>query len=257
MGKLVLEDLKDFVWAATHHDYLLGILVTSQAQAKIKSEGWSFGAGKSTFGLSYFKQYVWGGNFDKAMEHMIGFPHELAPFLKPPTTPGVFCDDIQLWAGKHKAHDNDVRELAYFLTTQRPHINVIIATCPHRGMLQKDFREELFSFEIIVPKRGVFEVQRLKRNIPFYNPLDVSERLRYFGEGPFLDLSSAEKKRYLEWRQWRDEEAKQTIKLLQDPTHKKGEAKQTILRRELRERGYRFANGDFNEAWQASRRQQP
>jgi len=95
---------------------------------------------------------------------------------------------MQIDFGKHKSHDKDLQELAYFMTLQRTNIAVIIGTASHRNMLQKDFREELFHFEIFIPKRGTYKIQQLKRWVPFKDSLRQREKLEPFGIGPFLAL---------------------------------------------------------------------
>nr|MDO8132602.1 hypothetical protein [Candidatus Njordarchaeum guaymaensis] len=104
---------------------------------------------------------------------------------------------------------------AYFMTTQRTSISVIVGTAPHRNVLQKDFREERFNFEIIIPVRGTFEIQKLKRWIPFDDPLKQRERLDPFGKGPFLSLTPDEQAWYYEWRFQRDKKAKSRLKIFQ------------------------------------------
>jgi len=215
-----LKTLADYVWTAINKNYLLGILVTSQAEARVKSEGWSFGAGKSTFGLEFVKSYCYGGEFDEVKRHTISFVEELEPFLGPPRTKAIYIDDMQIDFGKHKSYDKKMQELAYFLTTQRTHIAVIVGSAPHRDMLQKDFREELFHFEVIIPKRGTFEIQRLKRWIPFQDPLSHRERLEPFGIGPFLSLTPEEQAWYDEWREARDQKAKARLRIFQKEDEK-------------------------------------
>jgi len=73
---------------------------------------------------------------------------------------------LQIDFGKRESHDKELQELAYFMTVQRTSIAVIIGTASHRNMLQRDFREELFRFEILIPKGGTYEIQQLKRWVP-------------------------------------------------------------------------------------------
>jgi len=218
-GKITLQSLADYTWTAINSDYMLGILVTSQAEARIKGEGWSFGAGKTSFVLQYAKQFCYGGDWEAVCKHLISFAHELKPFVQPGAkrTPAVIIDDMQLDFGKHKSSDPDLKELCYYLTVQRPNLGVILGTTSHRGMLSKDFREEIFHFEVIVPKRGLFEIQQLKRWIPFDDPLRVRERLEPFGVGPFLSLEPEEQAWYDEWRTRRDLKAMERLRLLKQP----------------------------------------
>ncbi|MDH5439055.1 MAG: hypothetical protein OEZ48_00145 [Candidatus Bathyarchaeota archaeon] len=220
MAKYRLDNIVDYVWTAINRNYMIGILITSQAEARIKGEGWSFGAGKSTFALEFAKRYVFGGDWEMTKAHLISFVDELEPFLGPPRKPGIIIDDMQIDFGKHKSHDKTLQELAYFMTVTRPDMSVIIGTASHRNMLQKDFREELFHFEIIIPKRGMYEIQQLKRWIPFRDPLRQRERLEPFGYGPFLALRPEEQAWYDEWRAARNERAKARLKIFQKDGNK-------------------------------------
>jgi len=111
----------------------------------------------------------------------------------------VLIDDMQLTLGKHQQHNPEIKELAYYLTTVRPYVKIWIGTAPHRDMLQKDFRE-LFHFEIICPRRGVYEVQQLKRWIDFKRPTKIKERLRYRGQFVFSKLPPDMQEWYDAWR---------------------------------------------------------
>ena len=76
-----LGKLERYTKVAIREGYLLGILVTSQAQASLPSEGWSFGAGKTTFALKWAKDMCYGGDFEKVKENLIGFAEQLEPFF--------------------------------------------------------------------------------------------------------------------------------------------------------------------------------
>ena len=212
-----LGKLERYTKVAIRDGYLLGILVTSQAQASLPSEGWSFGAGKTTFALKWAKNMCYNGNFEQVKEHTICFAEQLDPFFDPdtPTTPCVVIEDMQFDFGKHRSRDRDIQELGALFTMQRPQVNVIIGTAPHRGQLAKYFREELFHFEVIIPERGLYEIQRLRRWIDFKDPVNVKETIDPAGVMGFLDLNPKEKEWYLEWRNWRDKEAKSRVRIFQ------------------------------------------
>jgi len=214
-----LTTLAGYIDAAIKEDHFLGILFTSQAEGSIKSELWGYGVGKSTLALNFMKTFIYGGNFEEVKRHIVGFAYQLRPFLEEASpTRGVLWEDMQIDVGKHRAHDVDVQELAIQLTIERPHLKVLMGTVPHRGILQKDFREELFHFEVIVPSRGTYEIQRLKRWIPYRDPLRIKERCEAFGAGVFMRLTREEQKWYEQWRNWRDTEARKRVKLLRPPT---------------------------------------
>ena len=82
-------------------------------------------------------------------------------------------------------------------------------------MLQKDFREELFHFELFIPKRGTYEIQQLKRWVSFKDPLRQREKLEPFGVGPFLALPPDEQEWYDEWRIERNRKAKERLGIFQ------------------------------------------
>lgn len=207
--------LMDYINLAIHQNYLIAILVTSSAEAKIKSLGMDYGAGKSTEAM-HICNYCYGYNWEKVKNNMIALPYELkAIFDRPYVTNAVLYDDMQATLGKDKQYDPEVRELAYYMTTIRPYLKVFIATAPHRGMLQKDFRE-FFHFEIIVPFRGTYEVQKLKHWIDYKNPTRMKDRLQYKGEGPFLSLPSEMQKWYDGWRHKKNKEIRSRLSIFQD-----------------------------------------
>jgi len=217
---LTLSDLSSYINMAIEEDHLIGILFTSEASGYLKSDGWSYGAGKSTLAMNYAKYIIYKGDFEEVKKHLIGFAWQLRPFLENPTpTKCVLWEDLQIDVGKNKAHDPDVQALAYHLTIERPHLKVLIGTTSHRGMLQKDFRELLFNFEVIVPERGSYEIQMLKRRIQFDNPSKISERFNINpqGLGNFFKLLPEEQMWYDQWRDWRDAEARKRVKLLRAP----------------------------------------
>jgi hypothetical protein len=218
---LTINDLQWHIDTAIKDNHFLGILITSEAQGVLESEGWGYGAGKTTTALNLAKYRIFNEDFNRVKEHLIGFAYQLQPFLiNPNPTPCVIWDDMQVDVGKNKAHDQDVMDLAYQLTIERTHLRVLIGTVPHRGMLQKDFREEIFHIEVIVPKRGVIEIQKLKRWIPFHRPLNIEEKFVPLGNTVMFDLLPEEQTWYDEWREWRNKEARKRVGLLQNPNEK-------------------------------------
>jgi len=220
-----IKYIEEYIQAALKEDHLLCILITSEAQARLPSEGWSYGAGKSTLAMNLAKYEVYNGDFEQVKKHMIGFAYELKKFLRPPSTPCVIWDDMQNDVGVDAANDKAVKQLFKLLTMMRPYLKVLIGTAPYRGILAKHFREYLFHFEIFIPTRGVFEVQRLKRWTPFHRPLDQRESFdkESFRVGTFFDLEPEEKEWYLEWRRKRDAEAIERVELLKSPEEKEME----------------------------------
>jgi len=220
-----LRYIEEYIQAALKEDHLLCILITSEAQARLPSEGWSYGAGKSTLAMNLAKYEVYNGDFEQVKKHMIGFAYELKKFLRPPPTPCVIWDDMQNDVGVDSAGEKAVKQLFKLLTMMRPYLRVLICTAPYRGILAKHFREYFFHFEIFVPARGVFEVQRLKRWTPFHRPLDQRESFdkESFRIGTFFDLEPEEKEWYIQWRQKRDIEAIKRVELLKSPEERRRE----------------------------------
>ena len=205
----------DYIHLAIKDNYLLYILITSSAQAKVKSLGLDYGMGKSTRML-WMLNTIYAGNWEKVKKNIVARPVQIRHILdRGFKTLAWGWDDMQATVGKDKQHDPKVRELAYYMTTLRPYYNVMIATAPHRGMLQKDFRD-LFHFEIITPIRGRYEVQQLKRWIDYKKPTRTKDRLRYRGEGFSMALPNHMEVFYQAWRHKQNQLIRKHISLLRD-----------------------------------------
>jgi len=233
--------LIDYINLAIRQNYMVNILITSSAEAKLPSLGFDYGAGKSTEMLNLLK-LIWG-TWERVKRNLVGIPYEIKPILERPFKSLAWgWDDMQLTVGKDKQNDPDVKELAYYLTTVRPYYSVMLGTAPHRGMLQKDFRE-MFHFEVIIPVRGIYEVQQLKHWIDFKNPQRIKDRLRYKGQMIFSKLPPDMQKWYNKWRHSKNLEIRKTISLFDKAT---GSAlkleniseKQKILVKRLFKRGF-------------------
>jgi len=205
----------DYMNLAIKDNYLIYILVTSSAQAKVKSLGLDYGMGKSTRQL-WMLNLIYAGNWEKVKKNMVARPVTIRRILdRPYKTLAWGWDDMQATVGKDKQHDPKVRELAYYMTTLRPYYNVMIGTAPHRGMLQKDFRD-LFHFEVITPVRGRYEVQQLKRWIDYKKPTRTKDRLRYKGEGFSMALPDHMEVWYQAWRHKENQLIRKNIALLKE-----------------------------------------
>jgi len=204
--------LKDYIDLAIYRNYMITILVTSSAEAKIPSLGMDYGVGKSTVALEMGCE-CYAGNWNKIKDNIIATPYQCKLILDRPHRTNCFVwDDMQMTVGKHQAHNPDVREFVYYLTTQRPYFAVMIGTAPHRGMLQKDLRE-FFHFEVIVPVRGVYEVQQLRHLIDFDDPKRLKDRMRYKGEAPFLELPKDIQTWYDKWRHEQNLQIRKRLKI--------------------------------------------
>lgn len=202
----------DYINLAIADNYLLYILITSSAQAKVKSLGLDYGMGKSTRML-WMLNTIYAGNWEKVKRNMVARPIQIRHILDRGKVNAWGWDDMQATVGKDKQHDPRVRELAYYMTTLRPYYNVMIGTAPHRGMLQKDFRD-LFHFEVITPIRGRYEVQQLKRWIDYKHPTRTKDRLRYRGEGFSMALPNHMEEWYRAWRDKQNRLIRKSITLL-------------------------------------------
>ena len=205
----------DYINLAINDNYLIYILVTSSAQAKVKSYGLDYGMGKSTRMLNMMS-IIYAFNWEKVKKNLVARPVSIKRILdRPFKTMAWGWDDMQATVGKDKQHDPKVRELAYYMTTLRPYYNVMIGTAPHRGMLQKDFRD-LFHFEVITPVRGRYEVQQLKRWIDYKKPTRTKDRLRYRGEGFSMALPPHMEQWYRAWRDKENKLIRKNIALLKE-----------------------------------------
>lgn len=201
-----LQELADYIEACIYDDYLIGILITSAAEGKLPSEGMDFGPGKSTLMLQL--AYLYLHDWDLVFESLHYFPWELEEFYyeAPQRILGIpvfyLNDDMQLTLGKERSRDPYVRSLKSRLTTSRRQLAVFWATAPDIGQLAKPFRY-FFTFQIIVPRRGQYEVQRLKKWADFKNPYETRASLDYKGESleiGFSKLPDSVQIRYDKWR---------------------------------------------------------
>ena len=209
-----VSTIMDYIDACIWNDYLIGILVTSAAEGKLPSVGMDYGVGKSTlmldiayifvdkYGKCKSEQEVWKRVFD--MLH--AFPWELEKFFI--TSPRRYfgqptfflCDDMQRCFGKSRSKDNFIRDLKDRTTTARQQLAVFIGTAPDIGELARAWRY-FFNFEIKVPQRGKYEVQRLKKWTNFGRPYETQASLDYRGEADYFPpLPKDQQERYSEWR---------------------------------------------------------
>jgi len=185
------------------------VCITSSAEGKIPSEGFMFGEGKSSLagGLAkmiFKRKHSFGeqqseelvkGSFGYTWEHHIQAIKE----AKDQRKLVYVMDDLQRIAGKSKSRDRKVQEWAEFFSTARPFFAVVLVTCPSLGDLAKCFRD-LMMFEIKVPVRGTYEVQRIKTKTVYRDPLNPIKLLHYFGEADFPKPSDSWEEWYREWR---------------------------------------------------------
>jgi len=193
---------------------MIGIIITSSAEGKLPSIGIDYGVGKSTLLLDiaylfvdkYGKCQTDQEKWDKVFSMLRTFPWELEYFhihapLRYFGEPIFFLiDDMQRCFGKSRSKDNYIRDLKDRTTTGRQQVAVVMGTAPDIGELAKPWRY-FFNFEIKVPQRGKYEVQRLKKWTDFSRPYETQARLDYKGESDFFPkLPEDILRRYNAWR---------------------------------------------------------
>lgn len=204
-----LETLWDYIDACILGDRLMFIAITSAAEGKIAADGFMFGEGKSSLagGLSkgiHKKHHSLGDmQAEELVKDNMGYTwqHHVEAVRQARDQRKIvyIMDDLQRIAGKSKSRDNKVQEWAEFFSTARPLFAIVIVTCPDLGALAKCWRD-LMMFEIKVPTRGTYEVQRIKTKTIFKDPLNPVKLLHYFGEASFPKPSPKWESWYKEWR---------------------------------------------------------
>jgi hypothetical protein len=87
--------LIDYINLAIRKNYLVNILITSSAEAKIPSLGFDYGTGKSTLMLNLLR-VIWG-NWERVKRNLVGVPSEIKPILdRPFRTLAWGMDDMPL-----------------------------------------------------------------------------------------------------------------------------------------------------------------
>ncbi len=195
-----------------NEDYLELFLITSRAAGLEPSEGRSFGVGKSTFavwmayraftfanGTLYFNE---GRMVDETpedekieiMKHVVKnyVKYSLDDGIEIIRTtnkliPALILDDIQDSCPAYQHIPPKVRRKIEYLTRVRQRVANIICTAPSMGEIAKPLRQHI-NWEIIIPTRGVYEVQFIGKRRDFYNPTEDRSRLWYEVTGTFEPL---------------------------------------------------------------------
>jgi hypothetical protein len=192
-------------------DRLELFLVTSEAAGKEPSEGYSMGAGKSTFALqfTYRAWAYYNGTLIIDLKNQ-----QIIDETPPDVQRKIYADIINnwlYWKLKHLIRGVDnagfrvpcvwwddaqrdcpawqrvpekKRKLIEELTVKRPLVANIIMTAPSMSDIAKPLRR-LVKWEIIIPQRGLYEVQFKAKKRDFYNPTEDLERLWYDATGTF------------------------------------------------------------------------
>jgi len=220
------QSLEEYIDMCINENWALCALITSGTEAKEPSIGLDWGAGKSTFAMSlcflYCFKYdemipdwvvpkeIWDRYdldsypvrraWEKMKMHMAyGPPDVLEIIMRGYRVPCLVWDDINVTAGKGKSHYGWIREFADDLKNKRPYFACLLGTASHINDLAAALRP-LWHFEIIIPRRGVYEVQFYKRRKYFWNPRVDLEKLRYMGTGTYPDVPPDIRAWYERWR---------------------------------------------------------
>jgi hypothetical protein len=227
------EDDRDLftqaVEAAILEDQLCIAIVTSRTQASFESKGVPYGAGKTTLAMReayhflrldpvtkrYFDtaldQKVLA-NWDPVFANMWYYPSKIlksveqARLSRTRISIGIW-DDTQYSAGAQSGLPPALRDLVGDITTERPELGLLIMTAPSINDIHAVLRP-LIQFELIVHRRGYFEVQKVKHRKNFANPKKDFVKLDYVsGQDPseqdepdFDPLPAAVQTKYDEWR---------------------------------------------------------
>lgn len=200
------------------YDFLEFFIVTSQAGGREQSEMHPFGAGKSTFAIrlayhcwAYFKGYIKfyrhrpeGAPYkvDKASDaerlqifedvvrnYVKWHIDDVLKTVKEATfpLPAVVWDDVQQSAPAYQHIPPSLKEKLEKLTVLRPKLKNLIMTAPSISDIARTLRKNITA-EIIIPKRGMYEVQFIEKMRDFKNPVDDASRLKYDTTGFFEKL---------------------------------------------------------------------
>ena len=193
-------------------DFMEIFLITSQSAGLEPSMGRPFGVGKSTLAIwmayrafSYYlgklrfegEKIIDENSYEERIEIMkkildnyivwklddlIRVISSARGFL-----PAVIWDDVQRDCPAWQHIPRDKREKIEYLTMTRQRVANIILTAPSMGDIARPLRRNV-TWEIIVPRRGIYEVQFVAKRRAFYNPADDYSRLWYEATGTFDPL---------------------------------------------------------------------
>lgn len=210
----IAKSLADFVKEAITNDFLITIAVTSYTQAKNQTRNLPFGLGKTTLveELAYLlnggtindcfqRKDVW----EKVHRIMAYDPYNFGKLLEPgqERKACAIWDDVQATAPAAQSVPMAIRQLANFISTNRPECACIFFTCPNLNSIAAPLRK-LVNFEIIVSERGLYEVHKISYYKNFKKPLQDNMHFDYVEEvprdQPFPKLPDFEQAWYNQWR---------------------------------------------------------
>lgn len=207
--------------------YLMGILITSGTQGREEAMGLDFGLGKSTLlgqlgkmmcqrwdhlipdGIVdplVFKQLDLGSRpirraWEKSKRFWMYFPWEIFNLFD--FNFRALCglyDDFNVTLGKSKSNSPRIRDLADDMKNKRTHLAVFFASASHIDDIAAPFRG-FFKFELIIPVRGIFEIQLNKQYKNYWDPEKDSKKMRYKGTTTFESFPGHFQSWYDTWRE--------------------------------------------------------
>jgi len=254
-------------------DFLEFILITSRAGGKIPSEGRPFGVGKSSLAIwmayrtwAYYRGSLYfvkeGNRFQMVDEtpedervklmsmivrHYLKFSIiDVVETVKNARSiiPALIWDDVQRTCPAYQKIPHKLRELVEYLTLARPRLKNLIMTAPSMSDIAKPLRA-FVTWEVIVPTRGVYEIQFIGKKRDFYRPTEDRSQLIYDSEGSFQPLPPEIDRLY---KQVRDE-ALNRIKMIEEEGETQPQIDLSLLRKipkdlvleKVREKGHKFS----------------
>jgi hypothetical protein len=205
---------------AIDENRLVITIVTSQSKGKEASELISYGQGKSTFAIwcsHVLHGYVMGirdKQFNiikpeledeawyEALSHTTFFIQDAIKLIKSIAynekrrIPCLVIDDVERSAPAYQHIPKQLREAIEYLNVVRPYVANIIMTAPSISHIAKPLRG-LVHYEVIIPRRGVYEVQLYMKRRDFYYPIDDRYRMIYLNTGTFPKMPTHIEQLYL------------------------------------------------------------
>jgi hypothetical protein len=217
--KVLLPQAKlSFLWHRlfenVNGDYLEFFIITSQAAGLEPSLGRPFGVGKSTLAIwMCYRAWAYSlGKIIKTADSLVDLYNnedkinlmkkiiddavawsidDLVNKLRDSNTvyPALIWDDVQRTAPAWQNIPPKVRLQIEYLTMTRQRVTNLIMTAPSIGDISKPLRQNI-TWEVIVPQRGLYEVQFIAKRRDFRNPVDNYSRMIYEVTGTFDPLPS-------------------------------------------------------------------
>jgi hypothetical protein len=206
--------LSEYIAESISNNFLITIAITSYTQAKYQSANLPFGLGKTTLAMElayllnggriddiYSDSHIW----ERVHKIMKYNPQEIGELLEPgrERLTCAIWDDVQATAPSSQSVPSAIRELANFISTERPECACIFFTCPNINFISAPLRK-LVNFEIIVSERGFYEVHKISYHKDFKHPMEDLMSFNYVDEiprlEPFPPLPKFEQDWYNVWR---------------------------------------------------------